>query len=502
MGVVATVFSYRAYRYVQRRVEFPAVPATMAQVEIPADVDLIGEAILDVYANDLVLSGDESLAITSVEPKEGPPGTEVVVSGAGFGDSHGNSQVMINSVEAVAKVEVLEWTDTKIRFLVPVQSTTGDVNVVRWDYIRTERTPKGSFRPIAKNPRASNGIPFTVLGQEENIALGKSIFFGWTQLNEEASSLLRIPRLKIGTDPYKWEKYGFLPRVGEVDEGDSARFSRATTIVGVRMQQGLDGEYRIGYSCAFCHTGRDPATGLITPGLSSSTLQFGKLIATAPNLPEDMRKQALNWPPGTSDLTFRYFPDNVENPTAIMQNRGVRGLRYWASGGIAMPEYERHSNAWLMQGAPYMAPLKVSIALSVYLATLHAVKNPKVDKMVVARGLQVFRENRCDLCHTPAMGLYTNQRVFPFEAMGSNGPPTSRMKDTGGIRVAPLMSVYATAPYLHDHSVASLDDLFDPARLVVGSPIYRKPFTKGPSHPWVIKDVQKRKDLIEFVNSL
>jgi hypothetical protein len=76
------------------------------------------------------------------------------------------------------------------------------------------------------------------------------------------------------------------------------------------------------------------------------------------------------------------------------------------------------------------------------------------------------------------------------------------MKDSGGIRVTPLLSIYATAPYLHDHSVATLDDLLDPQRLLPGSSVYKQPFTQHPAHPWVIQDDEKRSDLVEFLNSL
>ena len=501
MAVVFGTTGFRAADLIKKLIHSD-VPAEMRAIALPADVTRIGDAILDAYASEMVPSGDKDPVIGDVIPREGPPGTVVTVTGHGFGTTQGINAVSLNLTEAQPLVEVLEWNDTKIRFTVPIHCTSGDVNVVLWDYLRTEITPNGSFRSVTRNPRASNGIAFTVLGQEENIKLGHAIFFGWTQLNEQASSKLNIPRGKIAGDPMRWKKYGFLPRANEVDEGESDRFSMKTPIVGVRLQQGMDGQLRVGYSCAFCHTGRDPATGKIVPGLPSSALQFGKLIATADNLPEDMRQQAERWPPGTADLSFRFFPDGVENPTAIMLARGIHGMRLWSSAGIPMPEYQRHSNAWLMQGSPYMATLKISVSLCCYLTTLKPIKNPKVDRVQAEFGRKVFVEARCNTCHDPCLGLYTNQRVIPFDAIGSNGPPTNRMKDSGGIRVTTLMSLYATAPYLHDQSVPSLDDLLNPDRLVPSSAIYRKPVTTGSAHPFVIRDEQMRRALVEFLNSI
>ena len=501
VGVVA----FREYRKV-RAILNPAVPQAMVlNMPVPDNVDLMGDAILKGYERIMVPSFDADPVITEVTPRSGAPCTVVTVTGSGFGAEQGLNGVALNMTEAVPKVEVLEWTDRKIRFTVPEHATSGDVTVTLWELIRMETTPKGYFRPLVKNPRGSNGIRFEVTGQEEHIKLGKAIFFGWTQLNEEASSLVKLPRIKINADPYKYVKYGFLPRNDKdclVDEGEAERFSKPTPIVGVRIQMGVDGETRVGYSCAYCHTGRDPVDNKITAGLPSSTLMFGKLIAMAENIPEDLRQQADRWPAGTVDLTFRYFPDGIENPTAIMLARGTQGFRYWSSAGVPMPEYQRHSNAWLNQGSPYMAPLKVSIALCCYLNSLTPVRNSKVDRVQAARGRQVFGEARCYTCHSSWLGMYTNQSTIPFEVIGCNSQPTQRMKDTGGIRVAPLLSIYATAPYLHDHSVATLDDLLNPQRLLPGSSVYKKPLTKHPAHPWVIRDDEKRRDLVEFLNSL
>lgn len=505
--VALLVLGVAGVRAFQKAKEFlrPVAPETMVAIEIPDDVNEVGNAVLGALMDELVLSGDASLVIDDITPKSGPPNTEVTVTGKGFGNEQGYSAVAVNLTEAVPKLEVLEWSDTKIRFTVPEHATSGDVTVTRWDLIRMEMIPKGYFRPVCKNPRVSNGIRLTVTNQEERINLGKAIFFGWTQQNEEVSSLVHIPKAKIAVDPQKFVKYGFLPRNeegNEVDEGEAERFSTPTAVVGVRMKKGVDGKMRVGYACSYCHTGRDPATGKIVPGIPSVNLQFGKLIAMAENLTEDERNQASQWPAGTSDLSFKYFPDGIVNPTAIMLARGIHGMRYWSSAGLAMTEYERHSNAWRMQGSPYMAPLKVSIALATYLSSLEPIKNPYVDREKARRGEILFERFACAACHTPAQGMYTNQRVIPFEAIGSNGPPTARMKDTGGIRVTPLLSIYATPPYLHDNSVATLEDLLDPARLVPGSHLYKQPFTKHPPHPWVVQNEEARADIVEFLKSL
>ena len=59
-----------------------------------------------------------------------------------------------------------------------------------------------------------------------------------------------------------------------------------------------------------------------------------------------------------------------------------------------------------------------------------------------------------------------------------------------------IISVTPDTPY------KTLEDLVDPARLVEGSPTYRKPFTKHPPHPWVVEDPESRRDLVEFLRSI
>ena len=204
MLVVVGVGGYWGYHKVNAILN-PAVPKAMVvNVEIPDDVNHMGDAILKVYESIMVPSFAADPVVTDVSPRSGLPGSVVTVTGTGFGAQQGLNGVALNMTEAVPKVEVLEWTDTRIRFTVPEHTTTGDVTVTLWEMIRMEMVPKGYFRPLVKNPRSSNGIRFAVTGQEEHIKLGKAIFFGWTQLNEEASSLVKVPKLKINADPHKY----------------------------------------------------------------------------------------------------------------------------------------------------------------------------------------------------------------------------------------------------------------------------------------------------------
>lgn len=73
-------------------------------------------------------------SITSISPSSGPPGTEVAITGSGFGGSRGSggsaagaSYVSFNGTRATG---YSKWTDTKIVCTVPDGASTGPVKVV------------------------------------------------------------------------------------------------------------------------------------------------------------------------------------------------------------------------------------------------------------------------------------------------------------------------------------------------------------------------------------
>lgn len=67
-----------------------------------------------------------NLLVTGISPIAGPVGTQITVSGVGFGASQGSSTISINNVSAT----VSSWSDTQIIATVPSGATTGAVKVV------------------------------------------------------------------------------------------------------------------------------------------------------------------------------------------------------------------------------------------------------------------------------------------------------------------------------------------------------------------------------------
>lgn len=98
----------------------------------------------------------DSLEITSIEPQWGPWGTEVTVTGFGFGEEQGWSVVTFNGTEAL----IVSWSDSIIVAEVPDNSTSGDVIVAAGGSIETNGIYFNVFR-ISEVIPASLGIEET-----------------------------------------------------------------------------------------------------------------------------------------------------------------------------------------------------------------------------------------------------------------------------------------------------------------------------------------------------
>lgn len=125
---------------------------------------------------------------------------------------------------------------------------------------------------------------------------------------------------------------------------------------------------------------------------------------------------------------------------------------------------------------------EVLYAIGVYLMSLEPPKNPEVASPdVVARGETIFRREGCVGCHPPPN--YTNGKLTLAE--GYTPPPDhpnredimartvgtdpdaamKTRKGTGFYKIPSLRGVWFRRSLLHDGSIATLEELFDPARL-------------------------------------
>jgi hypothetical protein len=141
---------------------------------------------------------------------------------------------------------------------------------------------------------------------------------------------------------------------------------------------------------------------------------------------------------------------------------------------------------------------EVLYAIGVYLLSLEPPKNPNPPpRDLVARGKEIFRREKCGSCHpapnyttgelTPAEGFepafdHPNFSDTRDRSVGTDsGLALKTRKGTGFYKIPSLRGLWYRPRLLHDGSIASLEELFDAARL---SPEYEP---KGWSPPGVTK---------------
>jgi mono/diheme cytochrome c family protein len=119
-------------------------------------------------------------------------------------------------------------------------------------------------------------------------------------------------------------------------------------------------------------------------------------------------------------------------------------------------------------------------ALALYVYSLAPPPNPNAFDAAAEAGQKIFERERCTRCHTPP--LYTNNKLTLAE--GFTPPENSPLdivrtsvhtdpglalrtrKGTGYYKVPSLKGLWYRGHYLHDGSAASLEEMFDPNRVL------------------------------------
>lgn len=190
---------------------------------------------------------------------------------------------------------------------------------------------------------------------------------------------------------------------------------------------------------------------------------------------------------GLKDL--RYF-----DHTGTARHRDITDLmRYCASIADvtdALTEYGAGPNGHLklenmgLAAGIHRTPDALLYALARYIYSLQPPPNPNPVDDSARHGQQVFEKIGCANCHTPP--FYTNNKLteadgfqppaadtkvldlLPVSVHTNPGLALKTRKGTGYYRVPSLRMVYLDRCFLHDGSIGSLEELFNPARLKSG----------------------------------
>ena len=241
-------------------------------------------------------------------------------------------------------------------------------------------------------------------------------------------------------------------------------------VPGLVVFANVDGETRVGITCAICHS--SVREGELVAGSARRAFDYGRLRVayfadTGEYVDPGLARRMASWGPGRADVT----EDDDEDPVTIPDLWGLRAQTWLTQAGTIRREspialaIRQETQLTDSNHALVRPPRELAWALAMYVDSLApppALTSPSPQR---THGGAVFRA-RCGGCHANAA---YGGRVIPAAAIGTDPAlATGRGRGTGGYRVPPLVRVRDGAPYLHDGSVASLDELLSPARLDPG----------------------------------
>ncbi|MBK7719677.1 MAG: c-type cytochrome [Simplicispira sp.] len=277
---------------------------------------------------------------------------------------------------------------------------------------------------------------------------------------------------------------------GSVDLKDPATtvaLLKLNAVVGVRgtveTVNGVDKLVRVGITCALCHSTVDNSfakgIGKRLDGWPNRDLNPGAIIALSPAV-DAVTKAALNsWGPGKFDP--RHNIDGLSKPVVIPPAYGLAGIHritftgdgediaYWnryvavaEMGGLGAVS-EPRLNLSITHGSEDLVSSKLP-ALQAYQLTLQAPPAPvgSFDPAAATRGRAVFKgAGKCVTCHSGSTFTDANTRLHPpADSMAEPESPSYASRSaTRQYRTAPLKGVWQHAPYFHDGSAATLDEV-------------------------------------------
>lgn len=251
----------------------------------------------------------------------------------------------------------------------------------------------------------------------------------------------------------------------------------------VESVNGADTLTRVGITCALCHSTVDnsfaPGIGKRLDGWPNRDLNPGAIIALSPAL-DAVTKVALNsWGAGKFDP--RHNVDGLSKPVVIPPAYGLDGihritftgdgedLAYWnryvavaemgGQGSVSEPRL----NLDIKNGTQDLVSAKLP-ALQAYQLTLKAPTPPagSFDAVASLRGKQIFESaGKCVTCHSGSAFTDANIRLHPVaDSMAEPESPSYASRSaTKQYRTSPLKGVWQHAPYFHDGSAATLQDV-------------------------------------------
>ena len=352
---------------------------------------------------------------------------------------------------------------------------------------------------------SSNPPPDPAVQQAALIAEGKQIFrFDTFGDERQWTDILKMHEvISSAVDPMTALSVGLkvdaeaLPQsvVDGINNGTVDLKSPDTTIALLKLNavvgvkgivesiNGKDTLTRVGITCALCHSTVDnsfaPGIGKRLDGWPNRDLNPGAIIALSPAI--DVAKKAVynSWGKGKYDPRFNV--DGINGAVVIPPAYGLSGINHttFTGDGQDVAYWNRYVAVVQMGGQGSFSdprlPLTITNgtadlvssklpALQAYQLSLNAPKPPagSFDPTAAARGKEVFEGvANCVRCHSGESFTDANQRLHAIaeSVADQNSPPYATRSATKQYRTTPLKGVWQHAPYFHNGSAATLEDV-------------------------------------------
>jgi hypothetical protein len=287
------------------------------------------------------------------------------------------------------------------------------------------------------------------------------------------------------------------------DENVTRRLIELDAVVGISGKTSGDQIRSLGVTCALCHSTVDnrlgPGVGSRLDGWTNLDLDVGRIVSLSPAIGQGLKDEFTKWGPGKYDPRHHAFDgrtivglNSPSIPVVIPPIYGLQGvpfetftgdgpISYWnsyvgvtqmgGSGDFVDPRI----NLSIQQNPDRVTP-KLGVLLT-YQLSLSAPPPPagSFDPAQAQFGRAVFDgPARCGSCHIPST-RYTDVQNGPnpstpllhaAEAVGAD-PAYAKRSATFAVtkvpayRTTPLRALWQHAPYFHDGSAETLDDVVD-----------------------------------------
>ncbi len=264
------------------------------------------------------------------------------------------------------------------------------------------------------------------------------------------------------------------------------------------------------------------------PNRRAQTMSLDELIAAGEAIPAGVTARShtsMMLPPQIPDIIGvrdRRFLDH----TGLVRHQSIGDLMRYSTLVQDLIGLARYGDA--PPADPPRAGSRYSdeqlYALSLYIYSLQPPPNPNRFHRAAARGKSIFNREGCATCHTPP--LYTNNKLIPVEGFEPPAGHRARFdissarvgtdpryalltrKGTGYYKVPSLKGLWYRGPLEHHGSVATLEDWFDPRRVLEGyaPTAYAGPDGRTrivPGHEFGLKlTLDDRSALVAFLRTL